>query len=130
MFDKNVCSFYYRTYIPNKHSGKGVMMMTWLKKNTHISILAGACLLFAAYLYMTDPGDISYAEIQIEHGDSLWSLAEQYRGKMSSDDWIKLVKMENELTNIKIVAGKSLVIPVLDQQANPIKIMEIARSEQ
>ncbi|WP_341302045.1 LysM peptidoglycan-binding domain-containing protein [Lysinibacillus sp. FSL H8-0500] len=106
------------------------MMMTWLKKNTHISILAGACLLFAAYLYMTDPGDISYTKIQIEHGDSLWSLAEQYRGKMSSDDWIKLVKMENELTDIKIVAGKSLVIPVLGDQANPIKIIEIARSEQ
>ncbi|MEK5231274.1 hypothetical protein MHB42_05815 [Lysinibacillus sp. FSL K6-0232] len=104
--------------------------MIWLKKNTHISILVGTCLLFAAYLYITDPGDIRYAEIQVEHGDSLWSLAEQYRGKMSTDDWIKLVKVENELLDIKIVAGKSLVIPVLDDQANRIKTIEIARNEQ
>jgi len=119
-----------RTYIPNKHSRKGVVTMTWLKKNTHISILLGACLLFAGYLYITDPGDVNYAEIQIEHGDSLWSLAEQYRGKMSTDDWIKLVKTENELADIKIVAGKSLVIPVLGDQANPIHTIEIARTEQ
>jgi hypothetical protein len=106
------------------------MIMTWLKKNTHISILIGACLLFAAYLYITDPGKVSYAEIQIEHGDSLWSLAEQYRGKMSTDDWIKLVKTENELADIKIVAGKSLVIPVVSDQASPINTIEIARNEQ
>ncbi len=118
------------TYIPNKHSRKEVIMMKWLKKNTHITILLGACLLFASYLYITDPGDVNYAEIQIEHGDSLWSLAEQYRGKMSKEDWIKLVKSENELADIKIVAGKSLVIPVLSDQASPIKTIEIARNEQ
>lgn len=104
--------------------------MTWLKKNTHISILMVVCLLFAGYLYITDPGHVSYAEIQIEHGDSLWSLAEQYRGKMSTEDWIKLVKTENGLADIKIVAGKSLVIPVVSNQADPNNTIEIARNEQ
>jgi len=72
---KTFVRFIMRTYIPNKHSRNEVIMMTWLKKNTHITILLGACLLFASYLYITDPGDVNYAEIQIEHGDSLWSLA-------------------------------------------------------
>jgi len=49
---------------------------------------------------------------------------------MSKEDWIKLVKSENELADIKIVAGKSLVIPVLSDQASPIKTIEIARNEQ
>ncbi|WP_409368592.1 LysM peptidoglycan-binding domain-containing protein [Lysinibacillus sp. 38-6] len=103
--------------------------MNWFKKNTHISILLGAFLLFAGYLIITDPGDITYTEIYIEHGDSLWSLAEQYRGKMGTDDWIKLVKAENELHSVKIVAGKSLVIPVVGDKALPTNSIEIARSE-
>jgi len=118
-----------RTYIPNKHSRKEVIMMNWLKKNPHISILLGACLLFTGYLYITDPGEVTYKEIQVEHGDSLWSLAEQYRGKMSKEDWIKLVKTENELPDVQIIAGKSLVIPVVGNQANPINSIEIARNE-
>jgi len=103
--------------------------MNWFKKNTHISILLGAFLLFAGYLVITDPGDITYTEINIEHGDSLWSLAEQYRGKMGTDDWIKLVKTENELHSVKIVAGKSLVIPVVGDNQTPTNSIEIARSE-
>ncbi len=103
--------------------------MSWIKKNTHISILIGACLLFAGYLFVTDPGDITYTEIPIEHGDSLWSLAEQYRGKMGTDDWIKIVKVENELKNVNIVAGKSLVIPVVGENARPTNSIEIARNE-
>ncbi|MGE8034370.1 hypothetical protein B1B04_06895 [Lysinibacillus sp. KCTC 33748] len=103
--------------------------MNWFKKNPHITTLLGACLLFTAYLFITDPGDVTYAEIEVEHGDSLWSLAEQYRGKMKSDEWIKLVKAENELSNVRIIAGNSLVIPVVgDDQSNPINSIEIARN--
>ncbi|GLC87247.1 cell division suppressor protein YneA [Lysinibacillus piscis] len=101
--------------------------MKWFKKNTHITILVATCLLFAAYLFITDPGDVIYEEIQIQYGDSLWSLAEEYRGKMSTDDWIHLVKKENELSNMQIIAGKSLVVPVV---GNPSNIIEIARSQQ
>ncbi|MGE7672688.1 cell division suppressor protein YneA [Lysinibacillus sp. NPDC094403] len=103
--------------------------MNWLKENPHITTLLGACLLFAAYLFITDPGDVTYTEIEIAQGDSLWSLAEQYRGKMKSDEWIQLVKTENELSNVQIIAGESLVIPVVGDQTNPINSIEIARNE-
>ena len=104
--------------------------MNWMKKNVHISILLGACVLFAGYLLLTDPGDITYTEIQIQHGDSLWSLGEQHRGKMTIDEWIQIVKLKNELADVKIVAGKSLVIPVIGDQAKPINTTEIARNTQ
>lgn len=104
--------------------------MNWMKKNVHISILLGACVLFAGYLLLTDPGDITYTEIQIQHGDSLWSLGEQHRGKMTIDEWIQIVKLRNELTDVKIVAGKSLVIPVVGDQAEPINTMKVARNTQ
>lgn len=104
--------------------------MNWMKKNVHISILLGACVLFAGYLLITDPGEITYTEIHIQHGDSLWSLGEQHRGKMSTDEWIRIVKHKNELTDAKIVAGESLVIPVVGDQAKPINKNEIARNTQ
>lgn len=104
--------------------------MSWMKKNVHISILLGACVLFAGYLLITDPGEITYTEINIKHGDSLWSLGEQYRGKLSTDEWIQIVKRKNELTDVKIVAGKSLIIPVVGDQARPINTIEVARNEQ
>ncbi|MFJ7730299.1 LysM peptidoglycan-binding domain-containing protein [Lysinibacillus sp. NPDC097231] len=103
--------------------------MKFLKKNPHITTLLGACVLFAAYLFITDPGDVSYTEIEVEHGDSLWSLAEQYRGKMSTENWIKIVKAENELPNVKIIAGNSLVIPVVGGHSKPLNTIEIARNE-
>lgn len=104
--------------------------MNWMKKNIHISILVGACVLFAGYLLLTDPGEITYTEIHINYGDSLWSLGEQHRGKMSIDEWIQIVKLKNELTDAKIVAGESLVIPVGSDQANLINPNEIARNTQ
>jgi len=48
---------------------------------------------------------------------------------MKTDEWIKLVKTENELSNIQIIAGKSLVIPVVGDQSYPINSIEIARNE-
>lgn len=105
-------------------------MMNWMTKNVHISILLGACVLFAGYLLITNPGDITYTEIQIEHGDSLWALGEQHRGKMATDEWIQIVKQTNMLTDVTIVAGKSLIIPVVSDQTKPINIIETARNIQ
>lgn len=102
--------------------------MSWFKKNIHISILLGICILYVSYLLITDPGEISYTEIHIQYGDSLWSLGEQHRGKMSTDEWIQIVKHKNELIDEKIMAGKSLIIPVVGGQTKHINTNEIARN--
>ena len=102
--------------------------MNWLKKNVHISILLGISIVYIGYLLITNPGDISYKEINIQYGDSLWSLGEQHRGKMSTDEWIKIVKHKNQLMDEKIVAGKSLIIPIVGDQVEHIDSNEIARN--
>lgn len=102
--------------------------MNWLKKNAHISILLGISIVYIGYLLITNPGDISYKEINIQYGDSLWSLGEQHRGKMSTDEWIKIVKHKNQLMDEKIVAGKSLIIPIVGDQVEHINSNEIARN--
>ncbi|CEA04679.1 Cell division suppressor protein YneA [Metalysinibacillus saudimassiliensis] len=55
---------------------------------------------------------ISYGEIKIEQGDSLVTLAEQYKGAMSTTKWVDVVRTENNIHDDTIIAGKTLVIPI------------------
>ena len=54
-----------------------------------------------------------YTSIQIEDGDSLWSIAEKYAAPESGsyNDFIKEVKQINNLSSNNIDYGCSLVIP-------------------
>ena len=101
------------TYIPNRYSKKGVRMMEWLKKNNYVALLLGITIAFVAYLYITDEKIEQYEHITIEQGDTLWSLAEQYRGKMSTKDWVTFVKKENDLFNQVMTTGQTIIIPIV-----------------
>lgn len=90
--------------------------MNWLQKNSYIGILFGATLFIVGYFIITDNGNTTYKDIEIQHGDTLWTLAEQYSGNMEKVEWIEKVKAENNLKNEHIVAGKQLTIPVSADQ--------------
>ena len=107
--------------------------MEWLKKNSYVALLLGVTIVFVAYLYITDEKIEQYEHITIEHGDTLWSLAEQYRGKMSTQDWIAFVKKENHLFNQALITGETILIPIakdslyianlsLEEDENSIKV--------
>ena len=57
--------------------------MKWMRKNSFFSMMMIFALLFSAVLFLTDEDIEKYEQITIGHGESLWSLADQYRGKMS-----------------------------------------------
>lgn len=86
--------------------------MNWLKKNNYIAIFVAFTLFVISILVITDEEIEQYEEIVIAHGDTLWSLAEQYRGKMSTEQWIGFVKKTNYLTDEKIVSGQQLLVPI------------------
>ncbi|KGR89311.1 hypothetical protein CD30_17275 [Ureibacillus massiliensis 4400831 = CIP 108448 = CCUG 49529] len=86
--------------------------MKWLQKNSYITVLFTTFLLIAAYVVVTDEGETSYEQIEVQHGDSLWSLANKYKGDMSLHQWIETVKVENDLRDETIVAGGELTIPI------------------
>ncbi|MFY3792785.1 cell division suppressor protein YneA [Ureibacillus sp. MALMAid1270] len=86
--------------------------MKWLEKNSYVKVLLTAFLVIAGYIFITDEGNTTYEQIQVQHGDSLWSLAEKYRGNMPTHEWIKAVKLENNLNGETIVAGRELTIPL------------------
>ncbi|WP_108308013.1 cell division suppressor protein YneA [Metalysinibacillus jejuensis] len=54
---------------------------------------------------------VAYEEIKIEQGDNLITLAEQYKGSLSTDYWVAIVKTENAIYDDIIMAGQTLRIP-------------------
>ena len=86
--------------------------MEWLKQNNFVALLLAITVAFVTYLYITDEKIEKYEHITIEQGDTLWSLAERYRGKMATKDWVSFVKKENDLFNRVITTGQIIIIPV------------------
>lgn len=86
--------------------------MNWLQKNSYIVVLFTTFMMMAGILFITDNGDTTYEQYEIQHGDTLWTLAEQFRGKMTIEEWINSVKAENGLNNEIIVAGHQITIPI------------------
>ncbi len=74
-------------------------------------LLVFSILLLAVIVIKDDKIEL-YEHVTIEHGDTLWSLAEQYHGKMTKHDWVNIVKKENSLRDEKIVLGQIIVVPV------------------
>ncbi|MDN4495522.1 cell division suppressor protein YneA [Ureibacillus aquaedulcis] len=101
--------------------------MNWLQKNTYIVVLFVAFLVMGAFLLITDNGKTTYEQIEIQHGDTLWTLAEQYRGKMTTQEWIEQVKAENALSGEHIVAGHAITVPV---NSNSIYIANLKSEEE
>jgi len=104
--------------------------MDWLKKNNYIVLLFGASIFIFFIFTFNAPKNISYEEIEIKHGDSLWSLAERYHGNMSAEKWMDIVMIENNLDNASIIAGDELLIPVAKEKGYfTTNEIEIAKEE-
>lgn len=86
--------------------------MNWVKKNSYVKALLGVAVAFIVYIYMTDEKIEQYEHITIEYGDTLWSLADQYRGKMSTKDWVVSVQKENQLFEGVLQTGETILVPV------------------
>lgn len=81
-------------------------------------VLAFSIIMFTFFI-VEDEKIEQYEQVTIAQGDTLWSLAETYRGKMAKNDWIHFVKKENGLQDEKVVYGQVLMVPV-EQDSNYI----------
>lgn len=86
--------------------------MKLFKVNGLASMFLAFLLVFITYIIVTDENIQIYEQVEIEHGDTLWSLAKDYSGKMTMRDWIYVVKEENHLRDEHIVAGQTIIVPV------------------
>ena len=106
--------------------------MNWFKKNSYIAVFAGVISLFVLYLAITDEKIAQYEQITVSYGDTLWSLAEEYRGKMSTEDWVIAVKKGNDLFHRELQAGQTIHVPIeqdsiyiaklSEQESNEVKV--------
>ena len=87
-------------------------MMKKFKVNSFTAIILAFSLILFLFLAVSDEKIEVYEHVTIEKGDTLWSLAETYRGKMATDDWISFVQKENGLQDEMVVYGQVLVVPV------------------
>lgn len=86
--------------------------MKKFKLNSFTSMFLMFSILFIALILIKDEKIELYEQVTIAHGDTLWTIAEQYRGKMEKHDWIIAVKKQNELKTEKVVSGQVLTVPV------------------
>ncbi|MBC2155772.1 cell division suppressor protein YneA [Listeria innocua] len=73
------------------------------------------CLVLGIILMCTVIGSGSdYSEVDVNEGDSIWAIADQYAAKsdMAKADFVSWVEKENNLTDGHVKAGDSVVIPV------------------
>lgn len=90
--------------------------MSWIENNRSlIKVLLLAFIFIVGYLIITDHDVATYGKVEVQHGDTLWSLAEKYKGSMSTTEWIQAVKKENNLHDDTIIAGEHLSIPILSE---------------
>lgn len=102
-----------KTNIANVHSQKGVSTMKKFKLNSFTSLLLAFSIVMFTFLIFEDEKIEKYEQVTIVQGDTLWSLAETYRGKMDKNDWINFVKKENGLWDEKVLSGQVLIVPVV-----------------
>lgn len=86
--------------------------MKKFKVNSFTAIILAFSIIMFVFLAVSDEKIEAYEHVTIEQGDTLWSLAETYRGKMATHDWISFVQKENGLLDEKVVFGQVLVVPV------------------
>ncbi|OLN22893.1 hypothetical protein BTO30_07045 [Domibacillus antri] len=88
--------------------------MNNVKNYSFMLTLAVMTISAALYFIFSGAEEPSYHKINVSKGDSLWSLAEEYKElhDMSEIDFIKWVQDENDLMTPKILPGEQLVIPV------------------
>jgi LysM repeat protein len=85
--------------------------MNFIRNNSFIlSIIAlSAILTLIAGLVIGE--EESHKTIVIHQGDTLWTLAEQYKGDLPREEWITSVMDANDLHHPVITSGSKLIIP-------------------
>ncbi|GGA25137.1 MULTISPECIES: cell division suppressor protein YneA [Psychrobacillus] len=90
--------------------------MNWVKENNFITLFLGLCVVFMMTLIISNTlSTEQQSEIKIEHGDSLWELANKFATDEPKEEWINKVMVMNNLQSSHIRVGEVLVIPEIQE---------------
>ena len=86
--------------------------MAIIQKNSYFTALFTLILIFSIFSVLNHTNEkAQMSHVEIEEGDTLWTLAESFSGETPHQEWIDEIMKENGLTTSKIVAGQSIKIP-------------------
>ncbi|AQQ53676.1 cell division suppressor protein YneA [Planococcus lenghuensis] len=86
--------------------------MTIIQRNTYVVIFLLFILLLSLFaIFAGEAGEVKVSHVQIEKGDSLWSLAEELGGDQPQEQWISEIMKMNNLRTAQIKAGDTLLVP-------------------
>lgn len=86
--------------------------MTIIRQNFYLIVFFSLIVVFTFYAILShNTNSAQMSQLEIEEGDTLWTLAESFSGKTPHHEWIEEIMEENNLTSPKIIAGQSLKIP-------------------
>lgn len=100
--------------------------MNWIKKNQNTTLLIVFVMIGMSILLLSNRDTTKYTNIEVHEGDTLWSLSVRYKGNLSTDEWVSVVKNANNIIDDKIVAGHTLVIPDNKKSISTDKRIELA----
>ncbi|GGG22590.1 hypothetical protein GCM10007425_16320 [Lysinibacillus alkalisoli] len=103
--------------------------MIIIKKFPNASFFLALFTVMFLVIWSQLPKDLAYDEINIQEGDNLVTLAQQYKGELTTEQWVDLVKVENKLANDTIVVGHSIVVPVSKSKVVEIDGVQLASDE-
>lgn len=90
--------------------------MTWVKENYFLSLFVACSIAFIMFIIILNSFSTEKSlHINIEQGDSLWELANEYSVKEDKKVWINKVMAMNNLQDAHIKAGETLKIPAEKQ---------------
>ncbi|WP_162287864.1 cell division suppressor protein YneA [Indiicoccus explosivorum] len=86
--------------------------MTIIQRNTYVVAFFIFILLLSVFaIYHGKPAEVRMSHLQIEKGDTLWSLSKEFRGGQPAEQWINSIMEANNLHTAEIKAGDTLLIP-------------------
>jgi LysM repeat protein len=101
--------------------------MTFIRRNSYLTLLFALILSFSFYsVFSHNSQEPQMSLVQIEEGDTLWTLAESFSGNTPHQEWIEAIMEENNLHTPKIVAGQSIKIPSEQLKFAPDQTIKLA----
>lgn len=90
------------------------MLVAFIKRNSYFACLFFFVITFSLIFTIRLGDPVEYITVQIENGDSLWNLSEEYKSKhrMTNDGFIAWVVRENQLDNTELQPGEILILPI------------------
>lgn len=86
--------------------------MNFIKNNHYLLFALVLFIGFSFIVFKKLENEVSYEQIVVSQGDTLWTYSKEYGDNIPTKQWIDEVVKVNELTSTTIRAGEKLKIPI------------------